>query len=180
MRKTIVIVTHDIDEAIKLADRVAILNVGGVLEQYDTPDALLSAPATEFVASFLGRERGLRRLALRTVRDVEPSAGPAVAPAASPTEAIGTMDRFGTRWVAVVEGDRLLGWVGREQVAGLTSPSIAALATTPFVSRVSPDTPLREALDVIVNARSRMAVVVDGETYLGVITIDEVAGGLES
>ena len=60
MRKTIVIVTHDIDEAVKLADKVAIMNVGGVLEQYATPDELLSAPANEFVASFLGRERGLR------------------------------------------------------------------------------------------------------------------------
>jgi osmoprotectant transport system ATP-binding protein len=180
VRKTIVIVTHDIDEAIKLADRVAILDVGGVLEQYDTPDELLSRPANEFVASFLGRERGLRRLALRTVADVSPSEGPAVAPTATPTEAVAAMDRFGTRWVAVVEDGRLLGWVGRDEVVALMAPSIAGLEASAFVSRVAPSTPLREALDVIVNARSRMAVVVDGERYLGVITIDEVAGGLES
>ena len=74
------IVTHDIDEAVKLADKVAIMNVGGVLEQYATPDELLSAPANEFVASFLGRERGLRRLALRTVADIAPIVGPAVDP----------------------------------------------------------------------------------------------------
>ena len=86
VRKTIVIVTHDIDEAVKLADRVAIMNVGGVLEQYATPDELLSAPANEFVASFLGRERGLRRLALRTVADIAPIAGPTVAPGTAPVD----------------------------------------------------------------------------------------------
>ena len=58
------LVTHDIDEAIKLGDRIAILNVGGVLEQYDPPDELLRAPANEFVGRFLGEERGLKRLSL--------------------------------------------------------------------------------------------------------------------
>jgi osmoprotectant transport system ATP-binding protein len=69
VRKTIVFVTHDIDEAIKLADNVALLNVGGVLAQYAPPDELLRAPANSFVESFLGRERALRRLTLRTVGD---------------------------------------------------------------------------------------------------------------
>jgi osmoprotectant transport system ATP-binding protein len=188
VNKTIVIVTHDIDEAVKLADRVAIMNVGGILEQYATPDELLSRPANEFVASFLGRERGLRRLALRSVSDIRPIDGPALAPAATLDQAISAMERFGTPWVAVVDEQRLLGWVGRDAItsASATSAStIGALPRQPFVSRVSPNTPLREALDVIVNARSRMAVVTDDRdeahpTYLGMITIDEVAGGLES
>ncbi len=184
VHKTIVLVTHDIDEAIKLADRVALMNVGGVLEQYATPDELLSIPANDFVRSFLGRERGLRRLALRVVADVEPIEGPALPPTASPALALETMGRFGTAWVAIVDGDTLLGWVERHAVqhSGVT---IGELPRRPFVSRVSPSTPLREALDVIVNARSRMAVVVDDSdarypNYLGMITIDEVAGGLES
>ncbi len=106
VRKTIVIVTHDIDEAVKLADRVAIMNVGGVLEQYATPDELLSAPANEFVASFLGRERGLRRLALRTVADIAPIAGPAVTPDTPRRPMrIDAMARFGTPWVAVADGE---------------------------------------------------------------------------
>ena len=194
VRKTIVIVTHDIDEAVKLADRVAIMNVGGVLEQYATPDELLGAPANAFVASFLGRERGLRRLALRTVADIEPIAGPTVHPTAAPAEALAAMAQFGTPWVAVVDGEHLYGWVGREAVSACSASTIADLPRQTFVSQVSPTTPLREALDVIVNARSRMAVVVDpnlalpdpvrkGEVqgrYLGMITIDEVAGGLES
>jgi osmoprotectant transport system ATP-binding protein len=69
--KTIVLVTHDVDEAIKLSDRIALLNVGGVLEQFGTPDELLRAPVNAFVEQFLGRERSLRRLALVTVGTVE-------------------------------------------------------------------------------------------------------------
>ena len=180
VHKTIVIVTHDIDEAIKLADRVAIMNVGGILEQYATPDELLGDPTSEFVASFLGRERGLRRLALRTVADVETIDGPAVTPESSLTDARDVMRRFGTTWVAVVEDGRLHGWVDRRAVERAEVAAVGELPTTPFVSSVSPTTPLREALDVIVNAHSRIAVVVDQDgRYTGMITIDEVAESLE-
>ena len=62
--KTIIFVTHDIDEAIQMGDRIAILREGGVLAQYDTPDAILAHPADDFVAQFIGGDRALRRLAL--------------------------------------------------------------------------------------------------------------------
>src|SRR4051812_5301351 len=68
--KTIIFVTHDIDEAIQMGDRIAILRQGGVLAQYDTPDAILAEPADDFVAQFIGEDRALRRLALRTLADV--------------------------------------------------------------------------------------------------------------
>lgn len=68
--KTIVIVTHDIDEAITLADQVVVMAEGGTIEQQGTPEELLAHPATEFVREFLGRERGLRRLGLRTVGQI--------------------------------------------------------------------------------------------------------------
>src|SRR6185312_15782449 len=68
--KTIIFVTHDIDEAIQMGDRIAILREGGVLAQYDTPDAILAHPADDFVAQFIGGDRALRRLALRTVGEV--------------------------------------------------------------------------------------------------------------
>jgi osmoprotectant transport system ATP-binding protein len=71
IRKTVVFVTHDIDEAIKMGDRVCILRQGGVLAQYDTPEAILAAPADEFVAQFVGADRGLKRLALRRLDQVE-------------------------------------------------------------------------------------------------------------
>ena len=71
IRKTVVFVTHDIDEAIKMGDHICILREGGVLAQYGTPEAILAEPADEFVARFVGEDRGLKRLALRRVDDVE-------------------------------------------------------------------------------------------------------------
>jgi len=68
--KTIIFVTHDIDEAIKMGQRIAILREGGVLAQYDTPDAILAHPADEFVAQFIGEDRALRRLALRRLGEI--------------------------------------------------------------------------------------------------------------
>jgi osmoprotectant transport system ATP-binding protein len=69
--KTVIFVTHDIDEAIQLGDRIAILREGGVLAQYDTPDAILAHPADDFVAKFIGEDRALRRLALKRLADVK-------------------------------------------------------------------------------------------------------------
>ncbi|MHB1242338.1 MAG: ABC transporter ATP-binding protein [Gaiellaceae bacterium] len=87
LRKTIIFVTHDIDEAILVGDRVAILREGGVLVQYDTPDAILAHPADEFVARFVGADRGLKRLSLVRLADValDPPNG-----AVSPTATDGT------------------------------------------------------------------------------------------
>ncbi len=77
VRKTVIFVTHDIDEAIKLGDRIAILREGGVLAQYDTPDRILAHPADDFIARFVGADRGLKRLALRRLEEIslEPVAG---------------------------------------------------------------------------------------------------------
>jgi osmoprotectant transport system ATP-binding protein len=71
IRKTVVFVTHDIDEAIKVGDRIAILRQGGRLAQYDTPQRILEAPADEFVADFVGRDRALKALSLRTLGELE-------------------------------------------------------------------------------------------------------------
>jgi osmoprotectant transport system ATP-binding protein len=71
VRKTVVFVTHDIDEAIKMGDRIAILREGGTLAQYDTPERILTEPADDFVAQFVGADRALKRLGLATLADVE-------------------------------------------------------------------------------------------------------------
>src|SRR5690606_29999633 len=70
MKKTILFVTHDIDEAIKMSDRICIMNVGGYLEQYDTPAAILSNPNNEFVENFVGADRALKQLNLIRVEDI--------------------------------------------------------------------------------------------------------------
>jgi osmoprotectant transport system ATP-binding protein len=88
VRKTVVFVTHDIDEAIKMGDRIAILREGGLLAQYDTPAEILRAPADDFVAEFVGADRGIKRLSLITLADLSllpaDAAGAAAAGAAVP------------------------------------------------------------------------------------------------
>ena len=71
LRKTIIFVTHDIDEAILLSDRIAILREGGVLAQYDSPEAILAHPADEFVERFIGADRGLKLLALKRLDELD-------------------------------------------------------------------------------------------------------------
>jgi osmoprotectant transport system ATP-binding protein len=175
--KTIVLVTHDIDEAIKLGDQIAILNVGGVLEQVGPPEELLRAPANDFVAGFLGQERGLKRLGLLTVDDVELVEGPLVSADADADEARKVMAENGVDWVVVVDHERLLGWVSDEKLDGST---VGEADLRPFAADVTSQATLREALDVIVGAQTRVAVVTDeGDRYLGMLTIEQVAGGLE-
>jgi osmoprotectant transport system ATP-binding protein len=71
VRKTVIFVTHDIDEAIKMGDHICLLRQGGKLAQYGTPEEILAGPADEFVADFVGADRGLKRLSLRRVGDVD-------------------------------------------------------------------------------------------------------------
>jgi osmoprotectant transport system ATP-binding protein len=173
VHKTIVVVTHDIDEAIKLGDRIALLNVGGVLEQYGPPADLLRSPANEFVARFLGRERALKRMALLRVSDVDLTQGPVVPATTSPADAKAVMARHSVDWVGVLDGDMLRGWAWDHDLAGRAT--VGDAPTEKFRAWVSLDTPLRQALDLIVDSRTRVAVVLDGDRYLGMLTIQQIA-----
>ena len=174
LRKTIVFVTHDIDEAIKLADRIAILNVGGVLEQYASPEEILSAPANEFVRRFVGEERGLKRLALIKVADIEVEEGPVVSSTASATEAQRAMERFSSDWVSVVDDGELRGWVDRSMLEGKSSAGDAQ--PRPFSAYVTQQSTLREALDAIVTSRTQVAVVAsEGQRYAGILTLERIS-----
>jgi len=130
IRKTVIFVTHDIDEAIKMGDRIAILREGGVLAQYDTPDAILASPADDFVARFVGADRSLKRLALKRLSEVELLAAPNgdtsrfVSVPASTTlrDALSLMLEEGRRELAVVDEGRVCGLCSFEQVAALSAP----------------------------------------------------------
>jgi osmoprotectant transport system ATP-binding protein len=177
VHKTILFVTHDIDEAIKLADRIAILHLGGVLEQLDTPAEMLRSPANDFVADFLGDDRGIKRLSLLTVGEVPLGTGPVVATSDTPERARAVMAEHGTHWIGVREGARLLGWVGSEALDGRTS--LAGVDTRPFRAVVGAGTTLKAALDGIVTTHTRVAVAVDDDgRYLGMLTVDDLAEGL--
>jgi len=174
LRKTIVFVTHDIDEAIKMADRIAILNVGGVIEQYAPPEEILRVPANEFVKEFVGAERGLKRLALIKVAGIEIEDGPVVAPGASVDAAKAEMERFGFDWVSVVDDGELLGWVDRPALDG--SRTLADATPRPFSAYVTAQDSLRQALDSIVTSSTNVAVVVsEGQRYLGILTLDRLS-----
>ena len=124
-RKTVIFVTHDIDEAIKLGDRIAILREGGVLAQYDTPDAILARPADEFVARLVGADRGLKRLSLRTLGEIEldaiDGASAPTAPASTTLrDVLSLMLTEGTYRVIVVDDQGTpLGLVRFDQVSEL-------------------------------------------------------------
>jgi osmoprotectant transport system ATP-binding protein len=123
LRKTIVFVTHDIDEAVRLGDHVALFSQGGVLEQHATPAALLAAPATPFAAEFLGDGRMVRRLAVLTVRDATLSPPNGAAPPstsvgvdASLRDALDAVLRADDGRVAVTDAGRVLGIIDSEAI----------------------------------------------------------------
>ena len=159
LSKTIILITHDIDEAIKLGDQVAIMRVGGHLAQVGTPQQLLDEPADAFVEGFVGRDRGFRSLSfqsasvlsldrVKVVRDVETARGPAP--------------------ILVVDGDaRPVGWADPDR-PGRVFP----LGATFSPERDS----LRGALDSALTSRYGLAVAVTGDTgrYAGVLSADTI------
>jgi osmoprotectant transport system ATP-binding protein len=174
LRKTIVFVTHDIDEAIKMADRIAILNIGGVLEQLAPPEQILREPANEFVRRFVGAERGLKRLALIEVSHIEVEDGPVVSPEDTAEKARSVMREFGFDWTSVLEDGQLLGWVDERMLEGKNR--VGEATPRRFSAYVTATDSLRQALDSIVTSRTNVAVVVsEGQRYLGILTLERVS-----
>ena len=131
VKKTIVFVTHDIDEAIKMGDRIAILRQGGELAQYDTPAEILTNPADEFVAAFVGADRALKRLGLSTLADIELVTPNGNRPSdrrvpldTTVRDALSELLSHGGRSLTVVDGeDRTVGLVTLELLGGLLGDS---------------------------------------------------------
>lgn len=170
--KTIVFVTHDIDEALYLGTKVAILKQGGILEQYDEPAAILADPASAFVADFLGGERGLKRLALVPISEVELSPGPVVEVEASVGEAMEVMRRHGVDWVGLLDEGRITGWVYESELDGRP---LTELQPKDFLVSLTPDSSLRQALDAVVTNHARVGVIADEGRYLGMIDLEAIA-----
>jgi osmoprotectant transport system ATP-binding protein len=181
VRKTIVFVTHDVDEAIKMADRIAILERGGILAQYDTPDAILANPASEFVERFVGADRGLKRLSLGRVRDLELITAVTVRAGQPRTDALRRLDRIDELSYALLvdERDRPLGWIDAHDLAG--DGPIPAEAATPGAPTVQGETTLRDALSALLGSSVQLGVVVDEhDAVLGLVSVDAIGEALRA
>ena len=175
VRKTIVLVTHDIDEAVKLGDHIAVMQVGGKLAQFDTPERLLAHPASEFVESFLGYDRGFKwlsffpagALALRTPATVETTA--------RPSDVKSVAAAAGTEWVLALDHrHRPLGWLDATAMDGGSTLDLGSLRSVGQTFAPATET-LRAALDALVLSPSGLAVAVDADgSLLGVASDDDV------
>jgi osmoprotectant transport system ATP-binding protein len=174
LAKTIVFVTHDIDEAIKLGDKVAVLRVGGRLAQYATPSELLAKPADDFVSSFVGRDRGYRALGFLAADGVP--VGPVT------TAEVGTKAaevRATDGWVVVVDGEnRPLGWLPADRLSTLDDVVADGLVSGGSLYNVD-DGSLRSALDSALSSPAGLGIAIDGNgAVAGSVKADTVLDAL--
>ncbi|SHG45078.1 ABC transporter ATP-binding protein [Streptoalloteichus hindustanus] len=170
--KTIVFVTHDIDEAVKVGERVAVFRQGGRLVQYAGPDELLARPADDFVSSFVGRDRGYRRLSFVDGGGIEPAEVPTTR-----ETALATAERAPDAWTLVLdEEDRPRGWLPPRSGPAEEAPGGGV---RPGGSLYTRGTPLRGALDAALSSPSGLGVVVDEDgRYAGAVSAEEVLAAI--
>lgn len=168
-------VTHDIDEAIKLGDNIAVFRTGGKLAQFDTPERLLAHPADDFVADFVGQDRGIRRLSFVKAADLPLREG-LVLPADSPVARARAADE---PWVLVVDGDRRpLGWAAVADLPAGGTLADAALTPLGHTFSLAGDS-ARAALDAALLSPSRLAVGVDPQgAVVGVADAYELSAAM--
>ncbi|MFI5268190.1 MAG: ABC transporter ATP-binding protein [Chloroflexota bacterium] len=179
-RTTVIFVTHDIDEAIKMGDHVAVLQQGGVLAQYASPEDLLTKPASDFVARFVGADRGLKRLALTTVADVTLEQTPTI----HENQILGSpedgLPMAGAKYRLLLDGEeRPIGWINTlRMAAGERASRGAAEPSSPLLDC---DTTLRDALSMLLGLAVQTGVVVDDAGhYIGVVTVQTIAATLRA
>jgi osmoprotectant transport system ATP-binding protein len=170
VRKTVVFVTHDIDEAIKLGDRIAVMREGGHLEQYADPNTLLSDPATPFVADFVGAERTLRRLSVVPVTTTGLVRWPLVAPADRLADCARVMDAAESGWAVVGDDEGVIGWLSRTAATG---DGTAAQRVEP-AEIVATGASLENALAAILAGNAPGAIVTDNGRYAGVLSAGDI------
>ncbi|HAF70802.1 TPA: glycine betaine ABC transporter ATP-binding protein [Candidatus Acetothermia bacterium] len=168
IKKTIVFVTHDINEAVKLGDRIALMREGRLV-QYATPAELLAHPKDGFVRDFVGADRTLKALRLLRVREVMEEKPPTVEASKPLAEARERLERLGVNFLPVVDREgRFLGWLNR---TNLRPEGRVAEVMTPYSVLATPDTPLNEALSLMFESAVGNLAVVDGEGRLrGLLT----------
>ncbi|WP_425865120.1 ABC transporter ATP-binding protein [Arthrobacter sp. TWP1-1] len=182
LAKTIIFVTHDIDEATILGDRVAVFAVGGRVAQYAPPEEILRAPVDDFVANFVGRDRGFRRLSFSSGESVPIHPAQAVLwdglPLTDDDVAAPTSHDSGTpRWTLAVDvNNRPLGWFVPDAQSETKTGTLI-----PGGSLFRTGDPLRNALDAALSSPSGLGVAVDADgQVIGVVKASEVLAAIES
>jgi osmoprotectant transport system ATP-binding protein len=179
LRKTILFVTHDIDEAIKMGDRVAVMREGGHLAQYATPAELLMAPADGFVEDFVGADRALKRLALMRVSDIDLWHAP-LAYVGQPTAEVRVkLDGAEVPYALAVDSERRpIGWLSEADLRGNTVPERPDTSPDPVLDERDV---MRDALSDLLQAETRYAPVVDGDGRIaGVLSVEIISEFLTS
>ena len=179
VRKTILFVTHDIDEAIKMGDRVAVLREGGVLAQYATPAELLMAPADDFVEDFVGADRALKRLALMRVADIDLWEAPLAYVGQPTAEVRAKLDGAEVPHALLVDSERRpLGWLSESDLRQELVPATPHISPDPVIDR---DDVMRDALSDVLQHETMYAPVVDANRRIaGILSVEIISEFLGS
>jgi osmoprotectant transport system ATP-binding protein len=179
IQKTVLFVTHDIDEAIKMGDRIAILKQGGHLAQYATPAELLMAPADDFVEDFVGADRALKRLALMRVRDINLWEAPLAFVGQSTAEVRAKLEGAEVPHALVVDAERRpLGWLSDADLRGDTVPQKPDSVPEPLLDL---DDVMRDALADLLQTETQYAPVTDAQGRIaGVLSVEIISEFLVS
>ncbi len=175
IRKTIVFVTHDIDEAIKMGDKIAVLQKGGKMAQFAAPAELLMYPASKFVEDFVGADRALKRLALQRVRDIDLWKAATVRVGEPVSEVRAKLADADLDMALLVDDQqRPLGWLSDRALAGERVEDNRRSPADPIVEM---DDILRDALSDLLSSDTRYGAVVDGAGRVAGVLSLEVIGG---
>ncbi|HEU4460974.1 MAG TPA: ATP-binding cassette domain-containing protein [Solirubrobacterales bacterium] len=181
IQKTVLFVTHDIDEAIKMGDRIAVMREGGRVEQYATPAELLMAPANEFVEDFVGADRALKRLALMRVRDINLWEAPLAHVGQASAEVRAKLDSPDVEvpYPLLVDGERRpLGWLSERDLAAEIVPG---RPDSPLGPVLELDDVMRDALADLLQGEAQYAPVVDHQRRIvGVLSVEIISEFLKS
>ncbi len=179
IKKTIVFVTHDIDEAIKMGDRIAILREKSVIAQYDTPERILTDPADGYVEDFIGSGASLKRLSLSKVRDIKTSEWPVARLTDGHDEVLELLRRSGKDYVLLLDEDRKpKRWVGVEELELNGVP--LKNAGWPAVAIVEGRSSLYDTLDTMITSYKGSAIVVDDRgRYESIVDFETVLHAIE-
>ncbi|MFF4746484.1 betaine/proline/choline family ABC transporter ATP-binding protein [Streptomyces sp. NPDC047980] len=170
VRKTVLLVTHDIEEAVRMGDRIAVYGQGRI-EQFDTPGAVLGTPATDYVARFVGADRGLKRLSVTTIEEdglEQPPVARLDEPAGAASARLRAAD---ARWAVVLNaGGDLHGWVSAESLARAADRGTVGELARRMEAWVPLGAPLKQAFSEMLQHDAGWVAVVDGARFAGVLT----------